>query len=860
MFPNLNVTGIICKNSKDYILNVFNCFEKKEIVVPIKDTITINKYNGIVFDQVLDPLSDFGWIIGEKVVRYDSGIAQILFTSGTTGEPKGIVLTHSNLSDVVDRLNSIMGVDGKIREYIGVPVYHSFGFGRVRACLDAGGSAYIPEKGFDLLEIIKFLKEDKINAISVVPTLCRIILNQSQLIGDLGEKVLWIEIGSQYMSRFEKEQIKVLFPNAQIIQHYGLTEASRTTFLDITHTEGSALESVGRAVGEVEISISNDDTIKIRGPHVARQRLSSDGFVALVDSDGWLVTNDKGYIEGGYLFFQGRSDDVINCGGIKIYPEFVERELRNLVRCKSGIAVAKVKDQLRGDGILVAIEPHLLDMIDEIRTYSKDILKKLNVYAGEALHFEIIEHLPVTDTGKLKRKSLSEEFNNKYKELQNRTALLENDENKIERDNIVDVFRLILRIDDIRSSDSFLSLGGDSLSYVISSIAIENYLGYLPNNWEAITFSDFEKLKNNKKNVIDDKEYKYKSVCFFVLLIIFLLCGELFLQIRSQLKYGRSAFNIATNESHVIYNVDLGVKTYRPLLKKMNKETGTVLFASNSIGLRSPEISQDLGPRELRIAIVGSSTVVFASSNDDTISQLLEDELKTYYPSKVNVINGGIEGLTLSGICKVTQGLIFPLKPSIIVIYTGLNNISAMCSEKSKNEPTAEKLPIFQLPAWVMTREMIRKNTTFLTEQKTKNINLIDIASVDLSGYGTELEKLVSEIIDQGIVPVLMTNSRVYNNVSDSERSKYIKDALYYYYCFDQDDLIAVGDEFNNQIKTIASKYNLTLIDLASIMPGGRKFFASGSHFNLDGRRFVAKEIFQGILPLINKLDLKHDN
>ncbi len=843
MGDKFDVVGIVAHNSKNYIQEVFNAFRENEVVVPLKDASLENagSDDGLHFTRIVEPRLEGGWLDRTEAFHGGDGIAQIAFTSGTTGKPKGIILTHTNLRDAVDRLKEVMGLDERICEYVGVPVYHSFGFGRVRSCLAVGGKAYIPHKGFDLLEIVDFLKTDKVNAISMVPTLCRLVLAQAELIGDLGKKVLWIEIGSQYMSRLEKEQMKLLFPNAQIVQHYGLTEASRSSFLDITHTQGDALESVGKALGGVEISISSDGNIKIRGAHVARQKLTDGVLTSLVDSEGWLTTNDRGYLKDGYLYFQGRSDDVINCGGIKIFPEYVERELRKRTSQHKGIAVAKVKDRLRGDGILVAIESSLASQVDDIKTQTKEVLIGINLQAGGALHFKLVDQLPVTDTGKIKRKALSDDFDHNHVT----GDPLSTDDGGADED-IVELLKGVFNTDDVRLSDSFISLGGDSLSYVMASVAIEKYLGFLPENWEALAFSDLERIKDKGDDECGREGARKKVVFFILFIVVFLFCGELFLQLRSQFKHGRSIFSRAVNESTVLYNTELGVKTYRPMLKKYD-EGGNVVFSANSLGLRSPEISPAVNQDELRIAIVGSSTVAFSSSNETMLSQLIQDRLSQLHSGTVNVINGGVEGLDLKSIGKITRGLILPQRPSAIVIYTGMNNISKLCRDNSSTQEQGCALPALGLPDWALTREIIRKNTTFLTEQKAKNPNFLNPDSIDLSEYGVEYERLVVDIMAAGVQPVLMTNARVYINVPQNVQSSYLKDALFYYYCFDGQGLISVGDEFNDEIRRIAKKYDLTLIDLAKDMPGGKRYFQTGSHFNRAGREYVADRVVSGL-------------
>ena len=98
------------------------------------------------------------------------------------------------------------------------------------------------------------------------------------------------------MSGDEKAALRSFFPNARIVQHYGLTEASRSTFLTIDQAKSEELESVGGAVGSTEIKIGEEGEICIRGPHVASGLLTADGSIEpLTGSDGWLRTNDRGH-------------------------------------------------------------------------------------------------------------------------------------------------------------------------------------------------------------------------------------------------------------------------------------------------------------------------------------------------------------------------------------------------------------------------------------------------------------------------------------------------------------------------------------------------------------------------------------
>ena len=376
IFNENKFIGIHQVNSVDFVKSALQVYNSRDVLVILKQS-----NPGFSLQEERTPQSVNGWLNLRQGVIQENRPAQIVFTSGTEGAAKAILLSHQALADVVIRLNRIMKVDQTISEYIGIPVTYSFGFGRCRAVAAAGGRCFIPENGFNPIELARMLAANEINAISAVPTLWRTLLVQPEIIGKLGRKVKWIEIGSQYMSRAEKEKMKVLFPNAIIVQHYGLTEASRTTFLNITEVQGESLESVGQVTGDVEVKISAAGLIMIRGPHVASGRFDGDELKGLVDTDGWYTTGDFGRMENGFLYYEGRADDQINCAGVKINPDLLQERINRRLKVENSIAVSRIADEHRGEGLFVAIQNGSGLNPDEVREAAFEELLALGVNA-----------------------------------------------------------------------------------------------------------------------------------------------------------------------------------------------------------------------------------------------------------------------------------------------------------------------------------------------------------------------------------------------------------------------------------------------------------------------------------------------
>ena len=458
----LEVMAFAGANSRAYLKAVFEAYRAGQVVLALpadaaKRTVPGTKILGR--EAFAD---DPGWFAETLDLNASDAPAQISFSSGTTGRAKALLLSHRALGDVVTRINAAMGIDETIREYIGVPVTFSFGFGRARAVAAAGGQSYLPPNGFDPAEIGRMLAAGEINAISAVPTLWRILLANPQAVEGHADKVRWIEIGSQYMSGLEKQALKDLFPQARIVQHYGLTEASRATLLDISATDGAALESVGAATGDCEGAISDEGLIRLRGPHIAEGLVTGAGVKPIVDPDGWLTTADQGRIEGGVLYYEGRADELINSGGLKIDPTLFEQKLGSALGAPQSVAVGRVADDLRGHKVLVAVEQGSGLKADAVRKAATEIAEGLGLTGSGSLVLRMIETIPRTATGKVQRAKLADE---PEKVVETMTAdMTEAAPGASRAAELQALWAEVLNVPSVSLHESFYDLGGDSLS------------------------------------------------------------------------------------------------------------------------------------------------------------------------------------------------------------------------------------------------------------------------------------------------------------------------------------------------------------------------------------------------------------
>lgn len=412
-----------------------------------------------------------GWYEGHFEPDNSSAIAQISSTSGTTGAPKAIAISRRSISDTVNRLITAMKMDNSIREYIAVPVSYSFGLGRVRAVAAVGGKSYLPDGDFRPDEIRNMLQDGSINALSAVPTMLRVLIANPELIGTAGTNLRWLEIGSQHMSISEKQKVRELFPNALILQHYGLTEASRSTFLRIDNATDDELGSVGRYFGDDgAVRIGPDKRIEIKGPHIASGIVAGTTIEPVVEVDGWLRTADLGEIRDGSLYFLGRSDDVANIGGIKVSAEHFEREITGLLIENVQVAVCVLDDALRGNKLGVG---YIEGNDESIRSAVGKITAQHALRSSDIVMAKL-GNIPSTKTGKTRRKVLAEMIMAAKPERKGSKILAPATAMTTPKEaEIAAVWRDALGITDVGPNDSFHDLGGDSLSAVSVMIKAE---------------------------------------------------------------------------------------------------------------------------------------------------------------------------------------------------------------------------------------------------------------------------------------------------------------------------------------------------------------------------------------------------
>lgn len=346
-----------------------------------------------------------------------SDLAALLYTSGSTGVPKGVMLSHESLSFVTGSIAEYLRLGSEDRILNVLPM--TFGYGLSQLLLTARlGATLLLERSFVYpAQTLRRLEESQATVLPGIPT---IFATLSSYFGDAGTaypSVRTITNAAAALPPSLHSPIRKLFPNASLFRMYGQTECIRVCYLEPELVDQKPT-SVGKAIPGTEVFLLDEDgrpaapgsvgTLHVRGPHLMRgywnapelttSRLVGDDDVPALSTHD-LFTMDAD----GDLYFVSRSDEIIKTRGEKVSPIQVEETLFSIEGIKEA-AVVGVPDELLGEAIcayVVLEEGSALEEADVVRACRE------HLEAFAVPHdVRFIDELPKTPSGKVRKKSL----------------------------------------------------------------------------------------------------------------------------------------------------------------------------------------------------------------------------------------------------------------------------------------------------------------------------------------------------------------------------------------------------------------------------------------------------------------------
>jgi long-chain acyl-CoA synthetase len=407
-----NVLGIKQKTAIEHVIttSLLDYSAKSSEAGPAPDgTLSCKKLIGDV-TEVIHPR-----------VAIDPGedVAVLQYTGGTTGVPKGAMLTHRNL--YVNTLQSYVWGQhltdrGNERYLLVIPYFHIYGQ-TVGMLLGAWtGAMQIPIPKFDPNMLIEAIKQYRPTFFPSVPTLYISMLNHPEIKTCGLEYVRRFNSGSAPLPVEVIEQFEAL-SGAMLYEGYGLTEASPTTHSTPTLAKRK-IGSIGLAfpsteckivdleTGEIEVPVGHDGELCIRGPQVMKGYWNRPDETAIALRDGWLYTGDVARMdEDGFFYIVQRKKDMIIVSGFNVYPNEVEDVLFTHPAVLEAVVIG-IPDEYRGEAVkaFVVLKPDASSTEEDLLEFCRANLAKYKVPSI----INIVPALPKSAVGKVLRRELRE--------------------------------------------------------------------------------------------------------------------------------------------------------------------------------------------------------------------------------------------------------------------------------------------------------------------------------------------------------------------------------------------------------------------------------------------------------------------
>jgi long-chain acyl-CoA synthetase len=340
--------------------------------------------------------------------------AVLLYTSGTTGKPKGAELTHLNLY-----MNCT--VAGELFEFqesdIGVavlPLFHVFGLSSVLNTSVRYGGTVVLIPRFELEPVVEAIEKHRCTIFSGVPTMYFGLLNMDTSGKDLSSLRVGVSGGAaipgEVIKAFEEK-----FPGCVVLEGYGLSESTSTTTFNVNAEQRKVL-SIGRPIWGVEVRVVDEDDnplppgeenvgeIVIRGHNIMKGYHNKPEATAEAFKGGWFHSGDLAYMDkDGYFFIVDRKKDLVIRGGYNVYPREVEEVLFEHPAVAEAAVIGKPDPKL-GEEVLafVALKPGAAAEPEEVISFAKERLAAYK-YPREV---RIVDELPKGATGKILKKEL----------------------------------------------------------------------------------------------------------------------------------------------------------------------------------------------------------------------------------------------------------------------------------------------------------------------------------------------------------------------------------------------------------------------------------------------------------------------
>ena len=420
--------AIVARNSVEFVAVLFGIYRIGAVAVPlnyktsradiefmIKDSnakiVFCDDTTQALVDSAIDLqhtpelFADCDRITPINVSDIDEGL--LLYTSGSSGFPKGVIISHKNHLWVVDRHRKIdrkWGID-RI-SIISAPMYHMNGLSTTQGGF-ASYSTIILLPEFNARRYLELIQEHKVNTLYAVTPMMAMLINEKPLIDNTDLScVRGVFMASAPLSKKLVGEVKHYFQRAWITQSYGLTEAGPRMFGAHPDKKDKPELSVGYPVPGINVRLV-EGILQVKSPSMMTSYNNRpDLMEKSLTEDGYFITNDLFTIdEDGFYYFAGRADDMFKSGGNTVYPSKIEEILESNTEVQSAVVLG-IEDDIKGK------KPYAFVIRSQESVVTEQQLKDY-VLANAAVYMHprriwFLDKFPLIGSNKIDKKSLKE--------------------------------------------------------------------------------------------------------------------------------------------------------------------------------------------------------------------------------------------------------------------------------------------------------------------------------------------------------------------------------------------------------------------------------------------------------------------
>lgn len=408
------------------IVEVANRFDANYIVINDSSVLENVEFKGEMtvfsFDSVCDPSVEMAEVvIDPSTMCLADQLTEIMFTTGTTGSSKGVLLTYRNVASVVENHIYALNMNEDDIHMITTPINHGYAIRRLHSSLLVGATVVIQDGVRNIRGFFANIEKHKVKSISTVAAMMEFVLALSK--GKLGEydsALRFLELGTQASTESLKLKLMELLPTTDLYNVYGSSEAGIASYFCFNKNK-EKLNSIGKVTCNSEILFVDDDGNEVvadseenahcmawRGDIVMKGYYKEEQLTNETIRGDVVFTNDIGYIDAdGDIFIIGRKGEVLNIGGHKISPTEVEdvaKGFGSVVDCALVAVDKKIGVNVLIPKLFVVVSKPAEFNVFELKEYMAARLENYKM----PKEFEIIDKIPRTTIGKIQRRLLAD--------------------------------------------------------------------------------------------------------------------------------------------------------------------------------------------------------------------------------------------------------------------------------------------------------------------------------------------------------------------------------------------------------------------------------------------------------------------